>query len=639
MRNFPGPLCRGKTHKRDVVKYAKEMAMMAFNNQSDSFEKREAGYILWQVLAVMVQHNGVYFNTDIAEVLTSDLPEDSYTRREQSFSSSQRVSFAADGQCHSKHDQVATYRELLLAGKTQEALEHAVNSKIWGHALMLAYHTDQNVFSNIMERFNSQLNEDDSLLCLYQHLGSKRPSILDKKTRRWRKHLAIMISNPSKSTAKDSENIHALGASLESRGLIEAAHLCYILAGEGISKQSGTVLLGYSSNEIRPEFVDFLALQRTEIYEYAMSLKDENFIIKDFQPWKELYVHSLADAGFHNKAFRYCEKLVDDVLKHSTSFTKDMITRLHALSMRLYRREFIAPLLDMNGRLQQLLDLLKENNETLGHSFLSTSSWQTLAQQLPQQSQLPQEMPYEHTQNIDNKEVQNSTTMVPTMFVPQTNSDKVQEQVLYREDNKASQSFAQFEPTAAPSGNMSYTGEFQAQEPVPSQGNYPCGVAPTDQTLPPENYPYENVAQAVPSSIEHDETGLPSSGTNFYEGDSFEHLLRKQPSNASVNAVETSGISAPATSDNSFDYYAQSNFRESNIANGAKKEETQAQTKEEKKTKKDDNKKSEKQSGGLFTSFGGFLKSFIPKRKNEIILFGADYTQEQNEKAKKKKTQ
>ncbi|XP_028415776.1 protein transport protein Sec16A-like [Dendronephthya gigantea] len=179
MRNFPGPLCRGKTHKRDVVKYAKEMAMMAFNNQSDSFEKREAGYILWQVLAFMVQQNGVYLNTDIAEVLTSDLPEDSYTRRERSSSSSQRVSFAADGQDYSKHDQVATYRELLLAGKTQEALEHAVNSKIWGHALMLAYHTDQNVFSNIMERFNSQLNEDDSLLCLYQHLGSKRPSILD----------------------------------------------------------------------------------------------------------------------------------------------------------------------------------------------------------------------------------------------------------------------------------------------------------------------------------------------------------------------------------------------------------------------------------------------------------------------------
>jgi hypothetical protein len=50
---------RGKTHKRDVVKFAKDQALAAFNNQSRSFEEREASYILWQVLALMVQQNGV----------------------------------------------------------------------------------------------------------------------------------------------------------------------------------------------------------------------------------------------------------------------------------------------------------------------------------------------------------------------------------------------------------------------------------------------------------------------------------------------------------------------------------------------------------------------------------------------------
>ena len=33
---------------------------------------------------------------------------------------------------------------------------------------------------------------------------------------------------------------------LESRGLIEAAHLCYILAGEFIGKRGDAVLLGHS---------------------------------------------------------------------------------------------------------------------------------------------------------------------------------------------------------------------------------------------------------------------------------------------------------------------------------------------------------------------------------------------------------
>ena len=50
---------RGKTHKRDVVQFAKNQASICFNNQSKSFEQREASYVLWQVLAVMVQQNGV----------------------------------------------------------------------------------------------------------------------------------------------------------------------------------------------------------------------------------------------------------------------------------------------------------------------------------------------------------------------------------------------------------------------------------------------------------------------------------------------------------------------------------------------------------------------------------------------------
>ena len=50
---------RGKTHKRDVVQFAKHQASIAFNNENKSFEEREASYVFWQILAVMVQQNGV----------------------------------------------------------------------------------------------------------------------------------------------------------------------------------------------------------------------------------------------------------------------------------------------------------------------------------------------------------------------------------------------------------------------------------------------------------------------------------------------------------------------------------------------------------------------------------------------------
>lgn len=35
------------------------MSVATYNNQTRPFELREAGYLLWQVLAIMVQQNGV----------------------------------------------------------------------------------------------------------------------------------------------------------------------------------------------------------------------------------------------------------------------------------------------------------------------------------------------------------------------------------------------------------------------------------------------------------------------------------------------------------------------------------------------------------------------------------------------------
>jgi hypothetical protein len=112
--------------------------------------------------------------------------------------------------------------------------------------------------------------------------------------------------------------------------------------------------------------------------------------------------------------------------------------------------------------------------------------------------------------------------------------------------------------------NTAYQPELSTQEQVPQPGNYTYGNDPTSDALPPASYSYENVTQAVPSSVEYEETGLPGRNLEFYEGDSFEHLLRKPASGgASVDEAQTTGTS---TSDNSFDYYAQSNFRVSCVA-------------------------------------------------------------------------
>lgn len=65
----------------------------------------------------------VYLNSDIAEVLTGDLPPDaaSSVEQEKSPPSSRRVSFGSESHSSVGYNQdiLNTYRELLLCGKTQ----------------------------------------------------------------------------------------------------------------------------------------------------------------------------------------------------------------------------------------------------------------------------------------------------------------------------------------------------------------------------------------------------------------------------------------------------------------------------------------------------------------------------------------
>jgi hypothetical protein len=70
----------------------------------------------------------VYLNSDIAEVLTSDLPSSS-TEQERSPPSSRRVSFGSEqiiSSVGSQQDQLSSYRELLLCGKTHVRLTHVL---------------------------------------------------------------------------------------------------------------------------------------------------------------------------------------------------------------------------------------------------------------------------------------------------------------------------------------------------------------------------------------------------------------------------------------------------------------------------------------------------------------------------------
>lgn len=58
----------------------------------------------------------------------------------------------------------------------QDALEWAMKSDLWGHALLLASRTDARTHSNVMLRFANSLAINDPLQTLYQLMSGRQPA-------------------------------------------------------------------------------------------------------------------------------------------------------------------------------------------------------------------------------------------------------------------------------------------------------------------------------------------------------------------------------------------------------------------------------------------------------------------------------
>eukprot|EP00058_Branchiostoma_floridae_P014780 XP_002600268.1 hypothetical protein BRAFLDRAFT_66773 [Branchiostoma floridae] len=237
------------------------------------------------------------------------------------------------------------FRELLLFGRKKDALEWAMKGGLWGHALLLASKMDSRAHANVMTRFANSLPMNDPLQTLYQLMSHRQPaavtSCADERWGDWRPHLAMVLSNHTQRPEVDRKSIITLGDTLGSRGLLHAAHFCYLMAqanfGHYSKKASKMVLLGSSHSLPFMEFASNEAIQMTEVYEYAMTLGNAaHYILPSFQEYKFLYATRLAECGMTAQALTYCECIVSAVERAPTSFSSTLISQLHQLSERLF---------------------------------------------------------------------------------------------------------------------------------------------------------------------------------------------------------------------------------------------------------------------------------------------------------------
>ncbi|XP_056133378.1 protein transport protein Sec16B [Lampris incognitus] len=342
LRKFPGPLTREDLHKVDAIEFAHQRAEACMKD--DKLQDRSSAFLMWNLLILLCRQNGQIVGSDIAELLVqnshsdgtwdSDAPtlidfsEGPSPEAEPCKGDDLLTGHLNSSSSETSEQALQSYTKLLLAGRKKEALESAMSSDLWGHALFLASKMDNRSYTTVLNRFTGQLTANDPLQTFFQLLSGKVPAVAtccgNETWGDWKPHLAVMLSNETGDAAAQQKAIISMGDTLASKHLIHAAHVCYLTAyapfGFFTQKAERLVLLGSSH---RLPFLDFAtdsAIQCTELFEYCQTLGGKFFSIPSFQVYKFLYACRLLDCGLVSQAFHYCEVIGQALLRQNEPF-------------------------------------------------------------------------------------------------------------------------------------------------------------------------------------------------------------------------------------------------------------------------------------------------------------------------------
>ncbi|KAH8695118.1 putative COPII vesicle coat protein Sec16 [Talaromyces proteolyticus] len=389
---YPGPL-KTKSKKKDVVAWlssriaALENEGVPFSLQSepDGYKRHDEKTLLWKLMRVLVENDGALEKSaDIQKLLQSIIsPELENLSSDNSFnasggpgtyqpSTSSVRAEAVDGNI------LQSIKKDLLVGDREKAVWRAVDSRLWGHAMIMSSALDKPLWKQVVQEFikrevRSVGENTESLASLYATLsGSCEESVdelvppsarvgLQMVTKggqgstknaldgldRWRETLGLVLNNRS---IDDHRALFSMGQLLASYGRTEASHICYLFArafsqnavfGGADDAQAAIVLLGTDHHRFPATFFrDEDAIALTEVYEFATSVLAGNpsAILPHLQPFKLQHAYILAENGSRNDAQQYCEA-IGGIIKANTKpspyFHQRLFAEIDELANRL----------------------------------------------------------------------------------------------------------------------------------------------------------------------------------------------------------------------------------------------------------------------------------------------------------------
>ncbi|OAL55554.1 hypothetical protein IQ07DRAFT_529195 [Pyrenochaeta sp. DS3sAY3a] len=394
MTRFPGPL-KAKSKKKEVSAWlTRKIEALDSQLKEPGLEHSlgqqevkclEDRFLLWKLMHILVENDGKLEGPAAdAAVRTLLLPEGHNTADDDT-----SFSTAADlvGRSRSNTSNlqaepvdaraIEDLQKMLSKGDREKAVWHAVDQRLWGHAMLLSSTLNKDLWKQVVQEFVRKEvkkvgRSNQALAVLYEVFAGNHEDCVDELVPasaragfqmmstdgadatqnavqgldKWRETVALILNNRSDG---DVSALLSLGRLLAQYNRVEAAHICFIFARPVLNlngvddAQADLVLFGADHRQNPLEVgVELEPILLTEVYEFAMSLSSQSgsHIIPHLQNYKLAHAYQLAEFGYRTEAQAYCDAIAA-AMKATTRLSP------------YYNASFIASLDDLSKRLSQ----------------------------------------------------------------------------------------------------------------------------------------------------------------------------------------------------------------------------------------------------------------------------------------------
>ncbi|RVX68076.1 hypothetical protein B0A52_08215 [Exophiala mesophila] len=368
VNSFPGPL-RSKTKKKDVLAWMSSYiaGLESAMSQQDSLHlsldlarMRDEKILLWKIVRALVEHDGTLDGPALNTVNLILSPEThavdaapaTQYRDQDNLSGIYRPSGSTARPESTDPMAVELLRKRLLNGDRQGAVIHAMDNRLWSHALIISSTMDRSMWGQVVREFVRQEvkasgSNAEALSALYEIFGGNLEDSIDElvppsaraglqmmsKTdntgptknaleglHRWRETLSLILNNRSPG---DHQALAVLGKLLQDYQRTYAAHICYIFSRNpstppifgGVDNEQAPIVLLGADHKAQPvtHFQDQDAILLTEIYEFATSVLASGSSTASLPHLAVYKLHRamhLSEIGLASEAQSYCDALL-----------------------------------------------------------------------------------------------------------------------------------------------------------------------------------------------------------------------------------------------------------------------------------------------------------------------------------------